>query len=61
MMNNSTQFQRWLQKNINKKNDDNDDNGDVELRLTKLKNLYQKGLIDEEAYKKRRDDILKEI
>jgi len=55
---NMKKVQRWLQKNINKKNDDN---GDIELRLTKLKNLYQKGLIDEEAYKKRRDDILKEI
>jgi len=45
----------WINKHIKKSNQDH------KSRLIKLKNLLDEGLIDEEAYKKRRDDILKEI
>ena len=37
------------------------EDGDVEKRLTKLKNLFDKGLISKEQYKKKRDEILETL
>lgn len=33
----------------------------IEVRLKKLKSLKEKGLVDEEDYKKRQDEILRDI
>lgn len=55
------EFRTILDNKCNNSNKVDDSNQNIELRLEKLKSLYDKKLISEEEFYKRKEEILKEI